>query len=436
MKAIHLDAVGGIAGDMFVAAMLDAFPDLAATVLADVAAVVPAGVGAPRLEKAVSHGIAARRFALAEAGAAIPAEAAEMATTGAEAEATNDGGTPRRYRRKHAATSAFATGTSSTTSAPGPQPGTYRVLREIIESARLSGSAARHALGILRVLAEAEAAIHDLPLDDVHFHELAAWDSLMDVVAAGSAISALGAATWSIDSLPLGGGRVATQHGPLPVPPPATERILRGFPWHSDGIGGERVTPTGAAIVRYLVDPGANGRGPAGRLLASGYGAGTRNLPGMANVLRVMAFEAALPAENDGTVASVQFDIDDMTGEEIGIAADRLRSLPGVLDLVLIPAQGKKGRPVTMFQLLAAPDALRRCSDAIFAETSTIGLRWTLSERVVLPREVRHADDGVRVKEVRRPDGRLTRKAESDDLRAIDGLLGRRARKSSHEGEP
>ena len=114
----------------------------------------------------------------------------------------------------------------------------------------------------------------------------------------------------------------------------------------------------------------------------------------------------------------------------------RLRSQPGVLDLVLIPAQGKKGRPVTMFQLLAAPDALQRCSDAIFAETSTIGLRWTLCERVVLPREVRHAGDGVRVKEVLRPDGRLTRKAESDDLRAIDGLLGRRARKSGHEGEP
>lgn len=435
-RHIHLQPLGGIAGDMFVAAMLDAFPDLAATVLADVAAAVPAEVGAPRLENAVSHGIAARRFALAEAGTAIPAEAAEMATAGAGAEATNDGGAPRRYRRKHAATSAAAAGASSAANASGPQPGTYRALREIIESARLSGSAARHALGILRVLAEAEAAIHDLPPDDVHFHELAAWDSLMDVVAAGSAISALGAATWSIDSLPLGGGRVATQHGPLPVPPPATERILRGFPWHSDGIGGERVTPTGAAIVRYLVDPGAAGRGPAGRLLASGYGAGTRHLPGMANVLRVMAFEAALPAENEGTVASVQFDIDDMTGEEIGIAADRLRSLPGVLDLVLIPAQGKKGRPVTMFQLLAAPDALPRCSDAIFAETSTIGLRWTLCERVVLPREVRHAGDGVRVKEVLRPDGRLTRKAESDDLRAIDGLLGRRARKSDHEGEP
>ena len=433
-RHIHLQPLGGIAGDMFVAAMLDAFPDLAATVLADVAAVVPAGVGAPRLEKAVSHGIAARRFALAEPGAAIPAEATEMATAGTDD--TNAGDAPRRYRRKHAATSAFAAGASSAANVVGPQPGTYRVLRGIIESARLSDSAARHALGILRVLAEAEAAIHDLPLDDVHFHELAAWDSLMDVVAAGSAISALGAATWSIDSLPLGGGRVATQHGPLPVPPPATERILRGFPWHSDGIEGERVTPTGAAIVRYLVDPGAAGRGPAGRLLASGYGAGTRNLPGMANVLRVMAFETALPAENEGTVATVQFDIDDMTGEEIGIAADRLRSLPGVLDLVLIPAQGKKGRPVTMFQLLAAPDALQRCSDAIFAETSTIGLRWTLCERVVLPREVRHAGDGVRVKEVLRPDGRLTRKAESDDLRAVDGLLGRRARKSRHEGKP
>lgn len=413
-RHIHLQPLGGIAGDMFAAAMLDAFPELVAQVFADVAAVLPATVGTAQLARVARHGITANHFSLAEPGAAAG----------------------KRYRRRAPAAGSFAAGASAAEVA-GPQPGTYRVLRQTIEAATLSGSTATHALGILRVLAEAEAAIHGVAVDDVHFHELAGWDSLMDVVAAGSVISGLGAATWSADPLPLGGGRVSTRHGPLPVPPPATALILQGYPWQSDGIGGERVTPTGAAIVRYLVAAEPPPHSPGGTLLATGYGAGTRELPGLANVLRVMAFAArGRGAQPESRVAVLQFDIDDMSGEEIGIAADRLRALPGLLDLLLVPAQGKKARPVTMFQLLVAPDAVTRCADAVFAETSTIGLRWSICERLTLPREVLAAGDGGRVKEVRRPGGRLTRKAESDDLRAIDGLAARRASKSRREKAP
>jgi uncharacterized protein (DUF111 family) len=225
-----------------------------------------------------------------------------------------------------------------------------------------------------------------------------------------------------------------TQHGWLPVPAPATALILQGYPWRADGVEGERVTPTGAAIVRHLVTPAATGFAPEGTLVASGYGAGTKHFPSMANVLRVMAFERPLTVDQEqGVVAAVQFDIDDMTGEEIGIAAERLRSLPGVLDLALVPAQGKKGRPVTMFHVLAAPEALQRCRDAVFAETSTIGLRWTLCDRVVLPRTVRDSGEGVRVKEVLRPDGRRTSKVESDDLQALEGLHERRSTKTRYE---
>ena len=180
--------------------------------------------------------------------------------------------------------------------------------------------------------------------------------------------------------------------------------------------------------------PAATGFAPEGTLVASGYGAGTKHFPSMANVLRVMAFERPLTVDQEqGVVAAVQFDIDDMTGEEIGIAAERLRSLPGVLDLALVPAQGKKGRPVTMFHVLAAPEALQRCRDAVFAETSTIGLRWTLCDRVVLPRTVRDSGEGVRVKEVLRPDGRRTSKVESDDLQALEGLHERRSTKTRYE---
>lgn len=424
---IHLQPLGGIAGDMFVAAMLDAFPDFAPQVFSDVAAVLPRDVGEARLVKLTSHGIAARHFSLRESEAFVTSENDELET--ASADAHTDGRS--RYRRKVPAAPTYSS-EAQTGRRPGPQPGTYRVLRRVIEDAALIGSTTQHALGILRVLAEAEAEIHDVATDDVHFHELAAWDSLMDVVAAGSVIASVGATAWSVDALPLGGGLVSTQHGPLPVPPPATTRILKGYPWRSDSILGERVTPTGAAIVRYLVGNEPFVGPPTGTLLGSGYGAGTRTLPGMANVLRVLAFETGTPEVNP-SVAVVQFDIDDMTGEEIGIAADRLRSLPGVFDVVLIPAQGKKGRPVTLFQLLVAPDALQRCGDIILSETATIGLRWSLCERRILPREVFNLGDGVRVKEVRRPDGRQTRKAESDDLGNAGNLTARRAKKSRSE---
>ncbi|MCJ7838424.1 MAG: LarC family nickel insertion protein, partial [Burkholderiales bacterium] len=311
----------------------------------------------------------------------------------------------------------------------------YAGIRRVIESANLSGSTALHALAILEILGRAESHIHRVALEEVHFHELAAWDSLMDVVAAGSVISALGEATWSVSALPLGSGQVKTQHGLLPVPAPATMRILEAYPWRSDDVPGERVTPTGAAIVRYLVPPEHLSKKPEGMLSGGGYGAGTKNFPEMANVLRVMVFDQAPQGKEEGSaVAVLQFDIDDMSGEEIGVAAERLRREKGVLDLLLVAAQGKKGRPVTMFHLLIDPACLDECSRLVFRETSTIGLRWSMLDRIVLPRQMRRSAEGLRLKEVRRPDGSVTAKIESDELESLAGLALRRQTKAAAEG--
>jgi len=250
----------------------------------------------------------------------------------------------------------------------------------------------------------------------------------MDVVAAGSIMAALADASWSVSPLPLGGGLVRTRHGLLPVPAPATAAILTGFAWRDDGVGGERVTPTGAAILRHL----APGRRPAVlRLEAVGSGAGTRELEGMPNILRaVVARATGGPRTEQVTVLS--FEIDDMTGEEIGQAADRLRALPGVLDLSTVTRHGKKGRPLESFRLLVRPDALDTVRDACLTETSTIGLRWHLEDRLCLPR---HEDsiEGIRRKRVERPDGSVTIKAESDDLSG-GSLAERRRRKAISEG--
>jgi len=434
-KHIHLQPLGGIAGDMFVAAMLDAFPQCRDQVLADIAAVLPAEAGAVRLTPVLKNGIAALHFSLDEK----PSPDALAHTSFApEAGAANSEETVSRPSHRHRHASAPGAASASTVhhrhSHDYAPVSDYAGVRKLIEGARLSGSTALHALAILEILALAESRIHDVVLEEVHFHELAAWDSIMDVVAAGSLISALGETTWSISALPLGGGQVNTQHGLLPVPAPATMRILEAYPWRSDNFPGERVTPTGAAIVRYLVPPEQLSNQPEGIYAAGGYGAGTRNFPGIANVLRVMVFERDAEASADGTsVVSLQFDVDDMSGEEIGVAAERLRQEKGVLDLLLVAAQGKKGRPATMFHLLIDPACLDQCSRLVFQETSTIGLRWSTLSRIVLPRKMRRTDDGLRMKEVLRPNGRVTTKIESDELESVAGLTLRRQTKAAAE---
>jgi len=307
----------------------------------------------------------------------------------------------------------------------------YADIMARIAAAELAEGTAHHAGAILTILAQAESRIHDVPLDRVHFHEIADWDSLADVVAAGSIVAALGDALWSVSELPRGGGLVRTQHGMLPVPAPATAAILTGFAWRDDGVNGERVTPTGAAILRHV---GAVPRVAGTRLLmANGTGAGTRDLPGLPNILRALIFEEGAGENPCDRVAVVSFDIDDMTGEELADAAERIRQCPGVLDVSMGAAIGKKGRPLTWFRVLAREDALDAVRLACLQQTSTLGLRWRIEERVVLAREERRGGDGARVKAATRPDGSVTVKMESDDLHDARDLADRRRRQ--HDAE-
>ncbi len=371
MVHIHLDCVGGIAGDMFVAAMLDAFPHLEARVLADARKAVPPSAGIPLLQTGTSSAIACRRFALAPGLTKIGAK--------------EQGGIGQLSR--------------------------FADLCAHIQRAELSDATADEAIAILGHLARVEAGIHQMAVDDVHFHELSDWDSVLDVVAAGSIIASLKQASWSVSALPVGGGLVRTQHGLLPVPAPATAALLQGFVFRDDGVEGERVTPTGAAILRHL-EP-SQSLGGQGCLLATGIGAGTRTLRGMPNILRALVFEPARAGADEVTVLA--FEVDDMTGEEIGVATTMLRALTGVADLTLTQAMGKKHRPATAFQLLVRPQDADQVADACFTHTSTIGLRRHTVMRQTLPRQSQGAK-GERVKIVERPGGVSTVKAESDDL--------------------
>jgi uncharacterized protein (TIGR00299 family) protein len=411
MPHIHLDAVGGIAGDMFVAALLDAFPDLRSRVLADAQAVLPAGYEG-QLRETRSGILRGLGFRLAR-------------------------GAPNQNHQHHQDQSAHQDHGAHQDNCAG----SFLDMVRRIRMAALEDGSAEQAVAILTFIAKVEAEIHQVPIEEVHFHEIADWDSLLDVVAAGSIAAALPAARWTVSPLPRGGGLVKTQHGMLPIPAPATAALLTGFTWRDDGVGGERVTPTGAAILRHLVGPKGSdfgsGPSPAGRLVAMGTGAGTRTLPGIPNVLRALVFETeAVPVARE-RITILSFEIDDMTGEEIAVAADRLRLLEGVLDLTVSQVQGKKGRLMQSFRLLVRPDQADAVTERCFLETSTIGLRVAEEQRVVLPRRLVRAEaDGIEIgiKTVERS-GRTTTKAESDDLTA-DGLEARRRLKRLAEDVP
>lgn len=393
MMQIHLDAVGGIAGDMFVAAMIDAFPELEPRVLADAAAAVPPLAGRPQVSRGDSASIACRRFTLQPPlAASFPSAATARPET------------------------------------------TFAAMRENLQRIGLSAGTAKQATRILTVLAEAESVIHCVPFDEVHFHELADWDSLLDVVSAGSIIAALGEVSWSVSTLPKGSGLVRTQHGLLPVPAPATTLLLEGYEFRDDGIAGERVTPTGAAILKAIA--ARSGGTTAGTLTRTGTGGGTRNLKGMPNILRALVFDsrAADEAMQVDSVVVIEFEIDDMTGEEIGTACDQLRAAAGVLDLTTMQLGGKKGRPMVGFRLLVRPEAFEAVAERCLACTSTLGLRHQTSARRTLRREQsRHGETGV--KRVLRPGGETTVKAESDDLRGNTLAARRRERRLAEEDD-
>ena len=420
---------------MFVAAMLGAFPDLRDRVFSDIAAVLPSELGSPVLTPVMSNGIAAFHFSLPGFDETLPDHDHGHHHHHEHEHHEHE---HRRHSHEHDHHGHHHHEPGHGPSSAGPSvSGHYADIRRRIASAALSEGASEQALAILALLAESESRIHGVSLDEVHFHEIAGWDSLMDVVAAGSLIAAVSPAEWSVAALPLGGGMVRTMHGPLAVPAPATAALLEGYRWRDDGVMGERVTPTGAAIIRHLTGGAPHAGLPDAILNGSGYGAGTKNLPGIANVLRVLVFEKDAPDGNalfyDEHIAVLSFDIDDMSGEEIAQSANRLRLCDGVRDLVLEPIYGKKGRPATTFRLLVREDAFDAVARAVFEETTTLGIRWHTAQRRVLRREGTISPGGVRLKRAFRPDGTVTVKAESDDLSHFNTLAKRRAAQRDEE---
>ena len=369
---IHLDLLGGISGDMFIGAMLDCFPNRIA-----------------QLSKAVE-------------------DAGFSDLVDLQCEESNDGVLSGTRFKVVAATDAESHDHRH-----------YCDIKEKISGSALDSSTKKIALGIFALIADAEAKIHGKDIDKVAFHEVGAWDSIADIVCAAWLISSNDVSSWSVSRLPIGKGQVTTAHGQLPVPAPATSLMLEGFEFFDDGMEGERITPTGAAILKYL-DP-ARGIPGSAFLNRSGFGFGSKKFPGISNVLRLLVFDMDQAAGWDSDqVLQLEFEVDDQTAEELAVALERIRALEGVIDVVQFAVFSKKGRQSTSIRVLSIPKIERALIEHCFTVTSTLGIRRQLTTRSILRRSqlvVRHDGKDYHVKVAMRPGG-LTAKVEMDDLSA------------------
>ena len=275
----------------------------------------------------------------------------------------------------------------------------------ILDASDLSADVKAKAAAIFTRLADAEARAHGSTREAVHFHDVGAVDAIVDVVGGVLALSLLGIQTVHCSALPVGGGTVDGPHGKIPIPGPGTAELLRGFPVVDTGVRAELVTPTGAAILTTLA-AGA-GRMPDMTIASVGYGAGTRELPGVPNVLRCFVGEAA-ERPGDETIVQIETTIDDMSPQLYEPLMERLLA-GGALDVFLTPVIMKRSRPGVVLTALCAPERVSELSRVLFEESSTIGVRWAERRRARLEREMRPIQTryGVISCKVSRLDGRV-----------------------------
>jgi uncharacterized protein (TIGR00299 family) protein len=263
-------------------------------------------------------------------------------------------------------------------------------IKAIIQQSAISLGAKNVAIKIFEALGEAEAEIHGSSLNEVHFHEVGAVDAMVDIICAAVGAEALAIDEWVCSPLNVGGGTVRCAHGTLPVPAPATIKLLSHAPVYSAGPAVELVTPTGAAIVKTLATRFASF--PAMTILKASYGAGTREFADHPNVLRLTLGEAApalgaetTSAASNDTITVLEANLDDLSPQVVGYAMERLLT-EGALDVFSIPVQMKKNRLGTLLTVLAKTEDADRLAKLMFAETSTLGIRRRDERRQVLDR--------------------------------------------------
>lgn len=327
MRICYLDAFSGLSGDMLVGALADAGADNKA--ISDAIASLNTGVEVS-FDRVLRRGIAATKFRVS-----------------------------------------------------APPQGKHRHLSGIVkmlEAGDFPEPVKKNAIRVFQRLGECEAAVHGMPLEKVHFHEVGAVDSIADIVGVCTGLHLLGVDLLQCSAVNTGSGTVETEHGTLPVPAPATASLLQGKPLYSRGPAVELTTPTGAAVVSVLAE--RFGSLPSMSIDKIGYGAGDRDFKEHANLLRALLGESLEALEDATSVCVMEANIDDSTAEILAYAVERLTEA-GALDTSLQPLEMKKGRPGTLLRVIARPEDREKMAGLILAETSTIGVRAYLAERIV-----------------------------------------------------
>jgi uncharacterized protein (TIGR00299 family) protein len=367
MRIAYLDCFSGISGDMFLGALVDA--GVAPKLLEDAAAALNVGARLD-ISRVLRGGISATKVDVYAHGEKdLPRDVCSEAGHD-HAHQHCDGHQPsRQVRDNHGRR--------------------LNEIRSMIEKAAISSYAKTNAIRIFEALGEAEAEIHNTSLEQVHFHEVGAVDAMVDIVCAAVGAESLAVEQWVCSPLNVGGGMVQCVHGTLPVPAPATLKLLRHAPVYSSGPQVELVTPTGAAIVKTLSSRFAPL--PAMTIDKAGYGAGAREFPEHPNLLRITIGETApdganrLPGTSDDNIMVLEANLDDLSPQVLAYAMERLLA-EGALDAFSIPVQMKKNRPGALLTVLAKIGDVDRLTKLIFAETTTLGVRRRKEQRQTLSR--------------------------------------------------
>jgi len=382
MRIAYLDCFSGISGDMFLGALVDAGVPAALLEQTVRALDLEAEIKIGRVNRSGIHATKVDVYAHGEVD--LPREVR------AEHDHERDHGhLPHAHRHAPEPGGRSPAESGSASAASGPEklpPRGLEEIRRIISRAKLGESTKRTAIGIFEALALAEAKIHQVSVDHVHFHEVGAVDAMVDIVCAAVGAEALAVDELLSSPLNLGSGTVRCAHGTFPVPAPATLELLKGVPVYSSGVQAELVTPTGAAIVKTLVRRFLPF--PPMKVDKVGYGAGTRDLPGQANVCRITVGEAqaehaSKPSEEIITV--LEANLDDLNPQIFGYVMDRLLE-EGALDVFGTTVQMKKNRPGTRLTVLCRPGDASRLSHLLVRETTTLGVRQRQEKREVVDR--------------------------------------------------
>jgi uncharacterized protein (TIGR00299 family) protein len=365
MRALYFDCFSGISGDMTIAALIDVGVDF--DYLRTEIAKLPVEGFELRLGRVTRANIAAAKFDVDVVDHGHREEDGHEdgpAREGAHTHPTDHGHTPGAHFHRKAS----------------------EIISMIRQSSITSGARGR-AVDIFEKLAISEGQVHQVPPEDVEFHEVGAIDSIVDIVGAAIGLDALGAQRFLCSPINIGGGFIHCQHGVYPVPAPATANLLTDAQVYSKYVEAELVTPTGAAILAATVD--RFGPMDGFRIERVGYGAGTRSFPDFPNCLRMfLGSESEADVTNPAAdIVVIEANIDDMSAEQLAYAGERLLEA-GAVDVVTIPVLMKKGRPGHLLQVLVPPDRQDEISGTMFEETTTIGVRMRGVARRVLDREI------------------------------------------------